>query len=260
MGSDKKLRGAGASGFWDRRTWGPLGDAAVALVYAAAPYVCFFFRVYNAGLEGLSGPLPDGSPSGVSVVDPVTLSSAVAFSWWHPSVCLARIFAPAQASKQAQASEPSLPRRLESLVDSAAVRLGKPSANSPGLLFIFDHGPAGVRLSRDRRDFRIHPGGALMIRRGGAWGGRRPNVLAAYVDTLCVTSYIGRLTNIPDDDADARTLLGAPEGSPPLSAADALLAYLAASGVPKDKLCAAVAVIVAPRGSPRVVEYAWRTD
>jgi hypothetical protein len=254
VGAEKILGGAERSGFWDRRSWGPLGDAAVALVYAAAPYVCFVFRVFNTGLDGLTGPLPDGSPSGVSVVDPVSLACAVAYSWWHPSVCLARFLVPRQ---MIGCPPKALSPRLEMLIDSAAARLGKPSANSPGLLFVFDHGPAGVRLSRDRSDFRIPVGGALKVRRGSPLGGRRPSVLAASVGGVCVTRVIGRITNIPDEDAAANTVLGAPEGSPPLSAADALLAYLAAYGIPKHMLRAAGAVAVAPRGSPRVIEYAF---
>ena len=222
---------------------------ATNAIICAAHYYCAAKDLVGALAEPFTASLPDGSPSGATVVDAESLLAAVAFSWWSPKVVAARIQQLASAFLRwetgARGGPPGrLPPALDSLLDYAARGLGKASADSGGIVIVFDHGPGGARIAGNRDGWPLPAGEALTRsrRRGGWWrpSPTRPIVLAAYLDDMCVTRRMGRLTNAPKTrDEEAFEGVSAPR---------AIAAYLVASGVPRELVARAKSLTVAPRG------------
>jgi hypothetical protein len=222
--------------------------------------VVFVAHYYSVGkglfaglLEAASSSLADGSPSGATVVSSADLTSAVAFQWWHSSVIMERLAQACGPSRSARASEAALPRRLpprlDALLDFAARRAlrNRPgsSADSPGLVFVFSHGGDGTILSADRTISALSVEDRLEVRRGAA-GGRKPSVLAAYIDGVCVTEHIGKIASLPPPTSN----FGA------TTPGRALVAYLASQGFGGPVPLANVSkLVVAARGEARPVEY-----
>lgn len=246
-------------------------DFMIATLVVTAHYYCAAKGALSAILEKPALTLPDGSPSGATIVNTDDLSWEVAYSWWHAPVLLERVIQNANlltwrsSSRLQETVERSgdsgaavLPKRLGDLLESAARRLDERRSgvgsgrgergdeNTPAttgaarknVVFVFQHGAHGNLVTPHAEGFSLHRENRLVERRGRA-GGRRPSVLAAFVDDLCVTREIGRLAVIPDQDE----LVGgqAPPGP-------AVIGYLATQGVDRGVLLRASSVLVAPRG------------
>ena len=221
-------------------------------IICAAHYYCAAKDLAGALVEPFTSSLPDGSPSGATVVDAESLKAAVAFSWWSPKVVAARLAQLAQLASALLRGEAGargggsgrLPAALDALLDAAARGVGKASADSGGIVIVFDHGPGGARIAGDRAGWALPAREALTRsrRRGGWWrpSQTRQSVLAAYLDDMCVTRRMGRLTNGPKTQDE--------EAFEGISAPRAIAAYLVASGVPRELVVRANSLTVAPRG------------
>lgn len=239
-----------------------LSSFTVAAVVFAARYYSVGKGFWTSLLEKASASLPDGNPSGATVVNSDDLTHAVAFEWWHSAVLLERL---AQLSRRLGPAAPDpasggcpaprrFPARLDGLLDSAARRaLGNrpgSSADSPGLVFVFSHGGDGIVLSADRCRSALEKNNRLQVRRGSA-GGRRPSVLAAYIDGICVTEDIGKIAVLPRRD----------DGFGSTTAGRALVAYVASRGTRDlSVLVNARRAVVAVRGVGDPIEYDLRGD
>ena len=246
-----------------RTRWSSLSPYIVSSVVFAAHYYASAKGLFSRLLETASSSLPDGSPSGATVVNADDLTCGVAFEWWHPSVVIERFAQLASGGAPAKGSDSDtgpkaapigeghrrLPPRLDALLDVAARRvLGKrpgSSADCPGLVFVFSHGGDGNVLSVKRNCSALQIKDRLQVRRGSA-GGRRPSVLAAYIDGFCVTECIGRIAVLPPPDSAAG----------PQKSGREIVAYLVSRGFDSRAIGRASKVSIAPRGGGPPVEYA----
>ena len=261
-----RIGAPGARGIWPASGDGVRGLSFASIMVSTVVFVAHYYArakgVFAGLLEAASASLPDGSPSGATVVDAEDLTFEVAFEWWHPSVVLERLSQvlhlslgsrPWPGSQLSQAGEAAghrgLPPRLSALLDRAARRVkgnrSGSSADSPGLVFVFSHGGGGIVLSADRLGSALEKKDRLQVRRGSA-SGRRPSVLAAYIEDACVTEAIGRLAVLPPPETSFGTI----------APGRALAAYLASQGFDRLALERAKSATVAPRGGGPPVDYA----
>lgn len=215
-------------------------------VCQAAADACYLARYASArASEALTSSLPDGQPSGAAAVDADTMDAEAAFAWWTPSVllcraeqalrvALGRLPARRGPAQGAAAGGDELPPRMSALLGAAERRLG-----AARTVYVFDHGPVGVRLAARRTHWAVPDVEALKA--GGAGGARRkPSVLGAYLGERCVTGAVGRVTNLPHPSSVVQG-----DGYA-VTAREAVMAAVAASGAPVE----AGVLVVAPRGSP----------
>jgi hypothetical protein len=189
----------------------------------------------------------------------------VAFEWWYPSVVLERISqlaackfssgGKARVGGDAPDRRPprALPPRLDALLCRAIRRVERKRPTGPpagqGLVFVFSHGGDGDVIAADPTGSALLEKDRLQARRGSARG-RRPSVLAAYMDGSCVTDCIGRITVLPAPDSRFGTF----------APGRALLAYLASRGFDRRSLGSARVATIAPRGGVPPVDYALTED
>lgn len=216
---------------------------ATGAVCRAAADACYIARYASArASEALTSSLPEGQPSGAAAVDADTMEAEAAFSWWTPSVLLCRAEQALRVALRRQQGDAArgdeLPPRMGALLSAAERRLG-----AARTVYVFDHGPLGVRLAARRTHWTVPRGEALKA--GGIGGVRRkPSVLGAYLGERCVTAAVGRVTNLPPPGSVVQG-----DGYA-VAAREAVLAAVAASGAPVGP----AVLVVAPRGSP-VLEY-----
>jgi hypothetical protein len=256
-------------GLWTRLVEYRPGEFVTPFLVTSVVFAAHYYssaKGFSALLfEGASSSLPDGSPSGATVVDARDLTCEVAFEWWYPSVVLERVAQLAACKFSSggrarvggdapdQRAPRALPPRLGALLGRAIRRVERKrsaGANAgQGLVFVFSHGGDGDVIAADPTGSALLEKDRLQARRGSARG-RRPSVLAAYMDGSCVTDCIGRIAVLPAPDSRFGTI----------APGRALLAYLAARGIDRKSLVSARVATVAPRGGVPPVEYALHGD